>query len=294
MKRRLSISFSGGKTSAYMTKRMLTEFRDQWDEIIVLFANTGQEHEKTLEYVDKCDRHYGFSVVWLEAVVHAGSGNGTTHRVVSFETAARKGEPFEEVIKKYGLPNQTFQTCTRELKDRVMMSYRRSLGWLDAPYSTAVGIRHDEITRMSPHSMSKGVFYPLIDWRVNKQMVLDWELSQPVRLGIPEHLGNCTWCWKKSFRKLATISREYPQAFDFPARVEREYPDAGAGMGSRKLFRGRRSTADIFEMALSPDFEPFVDGFPFKDEAMDYGAACGESCEVGVDGPNEGMEVVEV
>lgn len=287
MKRRLSISFSGGKTSAYMTHRLLSEHRREWDEIIVLFANTGQEHEKTLEYVDKCDRHYGFNVVWLEAVVHPGSGNGTTHRQVTFGTASRKGEPFEEVIKKYGLPNQTFQTCTRELKDRVMMSYRRSLGWLDAPYSTAVGIRFDEMDRMSPNSMSKGVFYPLIDWRVTKQMVQDWELSQPVRLGIPEHFGNCVWCWKKSFRKLATISLEYPEAFAFPRRVEVQYPDAGAGMGGRKLFRGRRMTGDIFAMARDPNFKPFVDGFKFEDETMDQGAACGESCEVGVDGPTE-------
>ena len=60
---RLFLSFSGGKTSARMTDIILRQYRHLWREIVVGFANTGKEHEKTLEYVDKCDHHYGFNVV---------------------------------------------------------------------------------------------------------------------------------------------------------------------------------------------------------------------------------------
>ena len=286
-RRRLSISFSGGKTSAFMADHCLNGREEDWDDVVVVFANTGQEHEKTLEYVNACDKQYGLNVVWLEAVVDPESGQGTKHRVVTFETASRKGEPFEGVATKFGLPNQTFQVCNREMKLRPMTSYLRSLGWKRGDHQIAVGIRYDELDRMSPASMADGVFYPLIDAKVTKEQVLSWEASQPVRLGIPEHYGNCVWCWKKSFRKLATVAREMPRAFEFPAYLEARYPNNGAGQGNRRMFRGRKSVRDIFDLARDPNLKPFVDSFKYSDDEVDLGAACGESCEIGTDGAEE-------
>lgn len=287
-RKRLFISFSGGKTSARMTQILLSEYRHLWDEIIVGFANTGHEHPKTLEYVDKCDRHYGFGVVWLEAEVNPEVGLGGTFRQVTFETAARSGKPFEDVIEKYGIPNNQYPHCTRELKEQPITTYLRSRGWDAGTYNTAIGIRADEMDRISPKWIRKaGAIYPLIDLGIRKEDVLAWELAQPVRLGIPEHWGNCVWCWKKSFRKLATVAREIPGAFDFAARMERDHKDTGRGDGDRRFFRGRKTTNDILAMAADPALEPFVDGFPFKDETLDLGAACGESCEVMTDGPEE-------
>jgi hypothetical protein len=34
----------------------------------VVFANTGQEREETLEFVKQCDDHFGFGTVWIEGV----------------------------------------------------------------------------------------------------------------------------------------------------------------------------------------------------------------------------------
>jgi len=285
---RLLISFSGGKTSARMAQILTSEYRHVWPEVIVAFMNTGWEHEKTLEYVDKCDRQYGLGVVWIEAEVNPEIGIGTGHRIVTFETASRHGEPFERVIEKYGIPNNQYPHCTRETKQVPLTSYLRSVGWGANSYNTAIGIRADEMDRISPKWIREaGAIYPLIDLGIRKDDVLAWELTQPVRLGIPEHWGNCTWCWKKSFRKLATVAREIPGVFDFAARMEAAHKDSGRGDGDRRFFRGRKTTADILAMAADPALEPFVDGFPFKDEALDLGAACGESCEIGVDGAEE-------
>ena len=33
------------------------------------FANTGQEHEKTLDFIHNCDTHFNFNTVWIEAVI---------------------------------------------------------------------------------------------------------------------------------------------------------------------------------------------------------------------------------
>jgi len=270
-----------------MAVRIMRELRHLWDEIVTVFANTGQEHPKTLEYVENVARHYGFKCVWVEAVVNPERGAGTGHRIVTPETASRKGEPFEAVIGKYGLPNNQFFHCTRELKLRPITSYLRSIGWEAGSYNSAVGIRFDEMDRISPKSLADGVIYPLIDLGVTKPDVLAWESVQPVRLGIPEHFGNCTWCWRKSDRKLATVARELPGAFAFPERMELAHKDTGPGAGDRRFFRGRKTVADIVAMAMDPNFQPFVDGFDYAGSALDEGQSCGESCEIGVDGPDE-------
>ena len=194
LKDRISISFSGGKTSAYMTKMLLDHFRkhEPWREIVVTFANTGQEHEETLKFVDRCDKAFGFRVVWLEAVVDPRKGKGIRHKVVSFETAARNGEPFEAYIAKHGIPNRMYNQCTSRLKTEPMESYRKAIGWKKGTYSTAIGIRTDEMDRVSLTGMVRwDLFYPCVDAGVSKDMVREWWATQEFNLNIPEHLGNC-------------------------------------------------------------------------------------------------------
>lgn len=265
-----------------MTDRVLRGIAYDWDEVVVLFANTGLEDPKTLEYVDACDRHYGFRVVWLEAVFDSQPGRGTRHRIVSYGSACRDDSLFRAMSVKHGVPNSQFPHCTRELKLYPMKSYLRSIGWEANTYNTAIGIRADEFDRVSLAGMREGYFYPLIDWGVTKADVLSWESGQPVRLGIPEHYGNCVTCWKKSIRKLATVYREKPEAFDAFRTLEREYKDFGPGFGDRRLFRGRKLVADIAAVAANADFISFQD--PHRWEAdLDTGLGCSDSCEIGLD-----------
>lgn len=280
---RLFISFSGGRTSGYMTKRLLGQYRAS-HECVVLFANTGLEHERTLDFVDKCDRAFGFNVVWVEAVVNAGAGNGTTHKVVDYLTASRGGQPFEEVIGKYGIPNKAWPHCTRETKLQPMTSYLRSIGWEAGSYDTAIGIRSDEADRMSSAYKKERFWYPLIEWRVTKPVVLDWWRRQAFDLEIPEHYGNCVGCWKKSTRKLLTIAKELPQTFDFFERMEQKHGATGAGYAGtpRVFFRGDMNTATVRAMARLA-FEPWRPDLQQTIDELDIGSGCGESCEIGAD-----------
>ena len=61
------ISFSGGRTSAYMLYRILEAHDMQLpDEVVVCFANTGKEEEATLEFVRDCEKYWNVPIVWLE------------------------------------------------------------------------------------------------------------------------------------------------------------------------------------------------------------------------------------
>ena len=279
-KKKLFISFSGGRTSGFMTWWLIKNYGDQFD-IRVVFANTGSEREETLQFVDQCDKHFGWSVVWVEAVVHHGIRKGSTHKVVSFESASRKGEPFEEVIKEYGIPNAAYPHCTRELKTNAMTSYIKSIGW--KTWTTAIGIRADEADRINPKFRELNFWYPLVGLDTTKQDVKRWWLSQPFDLELQEHQGNCAWCWKKSLRKHLTLISETPEIYDFPRRMESEHGLSGHNVDGnpRVFFRQNMSTEDLFDLSGRP-FKPFIESDDWKQERlfeMDAPNGCEDSCE---------------
>lgn len=242
------ISFSGGRTSAFMTHWILQHY--DREKCLVLFANTGREDPRTLDFVHLCDVRLGFGTVWLEAVVNSEDGAGTTHRRVTYETATRPSlngpTPYEDMVKKYGIPNVSFPHCTRELKLRPMHSYLRGLGHNPATIPTAIGIRTDETRRVKD---AKNVFYPLIDdVQMDKQDVLDWWSGQSFDLQIEEFEGNCDNCWKKSFAKHFMRIEKDPSPYEWTDRIEKTYAHAGSGVGPRVFFRGKRSTEQLFEL----------------------------------------------
>ena len=278
MKNNLFISFSGGRTSAYMTYRLLNDWRDQFNDVVVLFANTGQEREETLQFVHDCDTHFGFNTVWVEAVVNPEKGKGTTHKIVNFESASRTGEPFAESIETYGIPNASYPNCTRELKMAPMYSHMRSIGWKKGDYVVAIGIREDEQRRAGS---DENIIYPFIDIEpVDKQDVNSWWEDQAFNLQLEEHQGNCKWCWKKSLKKHMKLISEDRSMFDFPMAMEKKYKTVKSPHGDRVFFRGNRSTQDLLNIHAELEFEKSISihdqaGFDF-----DANGGCSEICEV--------------
>lgn len=298
MKFNLIVSFSGGETSAYMAQWLWNNKRDAYNMVFV-FANTGEENEATLEFVEQCSKYFGFPVIWLEAVPRVtlwgqildmcseifnlpwkGGRIGTTYKKVDFYTASRHGEPFEKVIQKYGIPNTSAPHCTRELKQRPIQAYAKALGWID--YYTAIGIREDEIDRINERYKENMFLYPLIDKSMrpmSKPKINFWWASQPFRLNLKGYQGNCKWCHKKSFPKLYKIAQETPEHFDFPERMERKYENYISDARLEviegditclpiRFFRDHKSVSDI--KAEAETFTGTV-----NDDTQDF-----ESCEV--------------
>jgi hypothetical protein len=274
MKEKYQISFSGGRTSAYMTKLLIDNWSDRYD-FIVTFANTGLEHPKTLEFIHNCDTHFNFNTIWLESVTHMDTRKSCTHRVVDYATAARKGEPFEDYIKKYGVPNLAFPQCTRELKINPMRSYLRSLGITHTKIPTAIGIREDEKRRVSKAAGVDAIMYPLIDvWPTDKVEILEWWSKQAFDLGIDEFEGNCLGCFKKSFKKHFMQIERDPSVYDFHQRMEQQYRKVGPQEGERVFFRGNLDTKGLFKL-----HEENKDT-PTRATRADEDGGCSESCEV--------------
>lgn len=276
MKKRLQVNVSGGRTSAYMA-HWLRENKSSEYEMVFIFANTGFEHPDTLRFLNDVDKHFGLGLIWVESVVNPGR-RGTTHKIVSFETANRNGQPFRDVIEKYGLPNQSYKHCNREMKFNPMTSYiRKEKGWKKGTYDLALGIRSDEKRRVSETAENQRVIYPLVHMNpVDKSFILDWFKQFEWDLTIPEYLGNCLTCYKKSDKKLNLVYQYDPLSFNFFREMERKFgdkkPPTDPTPGPRKIFRNHRSVDDMINLFN------YVGSVMKYDDEMDSGG-CSESCE---------------
>ena len=254
----LVVSFSGGRSSAMMTKLLLDKYKGN-REVVVVFANTSREHEATLRFVDNCDKYFGFNTVWIEAKVHHDEEKSCTHTITNFKNALRGGELFMAIAKKYGIPNVAYLHCTRELKTRPIQHYSKTKFGLNG-YATAIGMRGEESGRMgmNEEKMKHGVHYPLAEEGVKTSMqVLNWWTKQPFDLTmedgtlLPERLGNCITCHKKSDEKLFMNYQENPAVFDLSKFMEQEYGTVKQTRDGqiRNRWRGQRSTAELIEDA---------------------------------------------
>ncbi len=204
--KKVIVSFSGGRTSAHLAYKMQfsPEFAD-WEKHYV-FANTGKELEETLLFVERCDKEFGLNVQWVESVINPQKGVGVSWRQVSYETASRHGEPFSDMVHKFGIPNKDFPHCTRELKERPMEKWANDT--IGPGYVWAIGIRVDERKRVSG---AENRIHPLVTvWPTNERMVRDFWARMPFDLGLKDYEGNCDLCWKKSLAKRLMIISENP------------------------------------------------------------------------------------
>ena len=198
--KKLLISVSSGRTSGLMAKLLFDRFKNEY-EMIFVFANTSREKEETLEFVRDLELYFGIPIVWVEAVVHYGARKGCTHAITNFKDADRSGIVFENVIKKYGIPNTQFLHCTRELKTNPIRSYAKSLGWgSHKKYTTTIGFRFDEPKRIDLVKANREKqYYPLWEWKITKPDVLAFWNRQVFDLKLKgEHQGNCKMCYKKN------------------------------------------------------------------------------------------------
>ena len=269
------VSFSGGRTSAYMLWRTLQAHGGTLpDDVHVTFANTGKEREETLRFVQECGDHWSVPIHWLE---FRGRRKDEPFATVDFATASREGEPFAALIRSKGYtPNALMRFCTIELKIWVMRDFARSLGWKH--WTNVIGLRFDEghrVLKSRARSESGKEPWvnamPLADARVTVRDVRAFWNDQNFDLGLKSYEGNCDLCFLKARAKLEAIIREQPGSADWWAEQER------VGKGR---FITEYSYADL---ARSVAAQPHLFDRLEDDGASD--AECGDVC--GGDTPAE-------
>jgi 3'-phosphoadenosine 5'-phosphosulfate sulfotransferase (PAPS reductase)/FAD synthetase len=219
------ISFSGGRTSAYMLWRVLQSNGGKLpNEAIVCFQNTGKEREETLEFVRDCSKNWDVPITWLEF-----ADSETQFKVVDFDSASRNGEPFEALIRKRKyLPNPMVRFCTVELKVRTGHRYLKSIGWTE--WDSMLGIRADEERRLAKignqdYGKHEEKVAPLGKAGITKADVGQFWREQSFDLMLPNvngetPWGNCDLCFLKSGAKVASLIAQEPERALWWARME--------------------------------------------------------------------------
>lgn len=263
------ISFSGGRTSAYMLHEILRAYDGKLpDDVHVTFANTGKEREETLRFVHDCATHWNVRIRWLERTEEGGFIE------VGYNSASRNGEPFAAlIIKKQYLPNAVTRFCTVELKIRVMRDFARSVGF--ERWNNVIGLRYDEGLRvmkaLARNDDGKERFkavMPLSKAKVTKRDVAAFWQAQEFDLGLQSYEGNCDLCFLKSRAKLANIMRENPGVADWWIEQE-SLVRASKPAGAR--FVTEYSYADLLDHT---DRSPLL----FDDLNDEHDAECGLTC----------------
>jgi len=236
------ISFSGGRTSAYLLWRVLQSNGGLPDQAIVCFANTGKEEEATLEFVRDCGINWGVKIHWLE--YQDAEKTKDRFKVVDFETASRNGEPFEQlIIKKKYLPNPVTRFCTIELKIRTIHRYLKSIGWDDHNETQDwMGIRADEMRRAAKVDRSR---VPLVTAGITaadvgrfwKAHSFDLKLSN---IGGKTLHGNCDLCFLKGGNIILSLIAEKPDRAVWWAKMETMVQSSKLATGDGGRFRNDR------------------------------------------------------
>lgn len=250
---RLLVSFSGGRTSAFMAMWIKLNWSDR--DLCFVFANTGKEMPQTLDFVNECDKRWDLGVHWIEYDPQEEWGKKNWYKILDYDTASRNGEPFEKFIAKERIPNAAYPNCSGRLKQYPIHNFvKDAVGWDD--YETAIGIRADEVQRINWQSAKEnGYVYPLAtDYRVSKDYINKWWSNQPFDLELKDYEGNCDFCWKKSKRKLMTMALEHPEKTRWWSEMEEKY-----GEGEFNFFRNNESMKDIVEEANNKPFSKAID-----------------------------------
>lgn len=263
------VSFSGGRTSGLMLRRILDAGID--DDVHVCFANTGKEREETLDFVREVSVRWGVGITWLErddgsTYEHHDAGDEATrprYRVVRHETASRAGEPFRRLIldRNY-MPNPVTRFCTTELKIRVMKNWMIDQGY--EHWSNIVGLRADEPGRVANMREQDGknrwtVSMPLAEAGVRLADVETFWRGQPFQLALRPWEGNCDVCYLKGHKKRERIIRDRPDLAPWWVESETLIRDL---QGKLVAFRSSGpSYADLLNLARRPML--------FTDEEMD-------------------------
>jgi hypothetical protein len=268
------ISFSGGRTSAYLCYLL----KKMGVDVDVIFMDTGAEHPATYDFVKRCNEEFNLNLTCLRTVVKPQKGKGVTYRVVPIEDIKQDLQPYFDMCRKYSTPYTHGAFCTKTMKTTPFEKYCKEK-YGKGNYTTWLGIRADEPRRL-PKEKKVGFSYLADISDFEKQDILDFWKEMPFDLELSEFLGNCVFCVKKGNNKLAIAAKDEPHmAANFIKMVEDDSVPINFENDRHSkviMYRKGHSLRSIIAMYEDVPREDIVKSLR---RSFDTGS-CSESCEV--------------
>jgi hypothetical protein len=270
------VSFSGGRTSAYLCKCMIDAFGRE--NVDFIFMDTGAEHPKTYEFIRQVNLHFGLDLVCLRGDFNQLLGVGHSYSIVDVADLGCGLSVYTELVSKYGTPGIANPWCTSRMKEEVHDKYCDDIYGKNS-YETWVGIRADEPKRLKIGKRCDVRYLAEISDAEKSDIIKFWE-AMPFDLEIDEWLGNCVFCFKKSDLKLALACKDSPELEqDWQKMIDNAAEREGQERVSRHvMYRKNRTLEDIKVSFANIPRENIIARLR-GGRMLDTGS-CSESCEV--------------
>lgn len=246
------VSVSGGKDS---TATLILALKQFPKSTFPVFADTGNEHEITLEYLSSLERDLGIRIErvkadftdrfaarrdWILTKWPAKVPIERCERAASLLVPS--GNPYLDLCMLKGrFPSRMVQFCTQELKVKPLAEYALNLiDFLDVDVWSWQGVRRDESARRANvlgfEDLTGGMFAyrPIAGWTA--QETIDFVRLHKVALNPLYSQGmdrvGCMPCINASKAELAEISRRFPEHIERIAEWERIVVDVSKRGGA--------------------------------------------------------------
>jgi 3'-phosphoadenosine 5'-phosphosulfate sulfotransferase (PAPS reductase)/FAD synthetase len=238
------VSCSGGKDS---TATLLLALKQFPNETTAVFADTGNEHEATYDYIKYLEDELvveikvlkqDFSGWWYRKQAYIrekwpekGVPQDVVDRALSFFDRGPSGNPYLDLCAIKGrFPSRMAQFCTQYLKTEPLTEYCLNvMDELDCDLWSWQGIRRDESTHRANaagiEEMGVGLYAyrPIAGWTA--QETVDFVRSCGLKLNPLYAQGmsrvGCMPCINASKQELADIARRFPAHIERIAEWER-------------------------------------------------------------------------
>lgn len=284
------VSFSGGRTSAYLVHLMEQKRINEGLEVEYVFADTGAEHPKTYEFIESVVKHFDIKLHVIKPIVSSEFGVGIRYIATDIESMGWDLSVMKKMVSVYGNFTINRPNCTSKIKSETCDRFVRDEFGKENCYRW-FGIRVDEPRRLKFLNANDDLFdgkkanpnnvkYLAEISDFEKSDILEFWSEMPFDLEIPEHLGNCVFCIKKSSKKIALAQRDEPELFA-------EWNDVVTGDHVRLMGADKFGTGHIYRGWLTPtklisQFSDHSDDelrdLVYRGKNEDIGE-CSESCE---------------
>lgn len=237
------VSVSGGKDS---TATLLLALRQFPDQVVPVFADTGNEHELTYEYLDYLEQTLGIKIArlrqdftdwWWRRQEYIrdkwplkGVPDDVVRRAVEHFDRGPSGNPYLDLCTIKGMfPSRKVPFCTQFLKTHPLTEFCLDIGSLiGCDVWSWQGVRRDESASrrnaLGLEDMGLGLyaFRPIAGWTA--QETVDFVKSCGLKLNPLYSLGmkrvGCMPCVNANKDELAETHRRFPDHIDRIAEWE--------------------------------------------------------------------------
>lgn len=238
--------FSCGSASAVAAKLSVERYGDRCE---VLYCDTlAYEHPDNLRFLRDVERWIGVPIKILKSDTYA--------------------DIFDVFTRTRWLIGPAGARCTTELKKNVRTAYQRPD---DVHVFGLTADEHQRSLRLRKNNHDIRIDLPLVDRAISKaechQRIAAAGIQKPAMYRLGYENNNCIGCVKGGTSYWLKIRRDFPEAFDRMAKLERTLD---AAICKREpVVGGKRTRERVFLDELTPD-----DDFGQAELSMECGVLC--------------------